>query len=149
MDLPITGTCQCGHVHYEVSEEPIVTVACHCRECQKLSASAFSLTMVIRAESFRLLSGELTAFERPTDAGGTAVCHFCPGCGNRVYHENPAVPGFFRLKPGGLDDTSQIVPQAHLWASRAQPWFEFPEGVPRFETQPDLREFLAQQSRPG
>ncbi|MDH4108642.1 MAG: GFA family protein [Gammaproteobacteria bacterium] len=147
MRLPLTGNCQCGSVRYEVSKAPIVTVACHCRDCQKLSASAFSITMVIPADAFRLLSGELAAFERPTDSGGTAVCYFCPTCSNRVYHVDPGRPAYFRLKPGGLDDTSQIMPEAHVWTSRAQPWFTFPEGVPTYETQPDLQEFLAERAR--
>jgi hypothetical protein len=43
MDLPLTGSCQCGLIHYKVTEKPIVTVVCHCIDCQKLSASAFSL----------------------------------------------------------------------------------------------------------
>jgi hypothetical protein len=144
MKTPFTGTCQCGAVRYSVGMEPIITVACHCQDCQKLSASAFSLTMLITDDAFQLESGELQVFERPADKGGSALCYFCPTCGNRVFHENPQLPGLLRLKPGGLDDTSEIVPQAHVWTSRAQPWFEFPAGVPTFETQPDLREFLAQ-----
>jgi hypothetical protein len=147
MRIPFTGTCQCGQVRYAVNREPIVTVACHCRDCQKLSASAFSITMVIPRDAFKLVSGELAVFERPTDAGGVAACYFCSTCGNRVYHENPEKPELIRLKPGGLDDTSQIRPQAHVWTSRAQSWFTFPEGVPTFEGQPDLQAFLAQQAQ--
>lgn len=144
MDIPFTGTCQCGSVRYEVNKEPVVTVACHCRDCQKLSASAFSLTMIIAADSLSIVSGKLAAFERMADLGGSVRCYFCPTCGNRVYHESPQHTGFLRLKPGGLDDTSQITPQSHVWTSRAQPWFSFPDGVPVYETQPDLKEFLAQ-----
>ena len=144
MKAPLKGSCQCGDISYIVKSDPILTVACHCRDCQKLSASAFSLTMLIPAEAFALTSGTLQMFKRPADKGGSALCYFCPHCGNRVYHENPQLPGFYRLKPGGLDDTSGIVPQAHVWTSRAQPWFKFPTDVPTFDTQPDLREFLAQ-----
>jgi len=146
MKIPFTGTCQCGGVRYEVTQEPLVTVACHCRDCQKLSSSAFSITIVIAAESFRLLSGDLHAFERPTEAGGTAACYFCSTCGNRVYHVDPKRPAFYRLKPGGLDDTSQIAPEAHVWTSRAQPWFRFSDELPRYETQPDLQAFLAERA---
>lgn len=147
MKLPLKGTCQCGRVRYEVTQQPLVTAACHCRDCQKLSSSAFSITMVIRADAFRLLSGDLGAFERPTDAGGTTVCYFCPTCSNRVYHVDPQRPAFYRLKPGGLDDTSQIAPEAHLWTSRAQPWFRFADDLPRYDKQPDLQEFLAARAR--
>lgn len=143
METPITGTCQCGDVRYAVHHEPLVTAACHCQDCQKLSASAFSITMIIPEAAFELLSGELSVFERPADHGGKAICYFCPTCSNRVYHKNPIMPGFLRLKPGGLDDTSTIQPQVHVWTSRAQPWYQIPEGVPSYETQPDLQEFLA------
>lgn len=144
METPITGSCQCGEIRYVLKNEPLVTVACHCRDCQKLSASAFSLTMLITADSFELTSGKLKVFERPAELGGSALCYFCATCGNRVYHENPELAAIYRFKPGGLDDTSEILPQAHVWTSRAQPWFELPDGVPAFETQPDLKEFLAQ-----
>ena len=63
MELPITGTCQCRQVSYAISADPMITIACHCQDCQKLSASAFSLTIVIAADSFELKSGELKVFE--------------------------------------------------------------------------------------
>ena len=100
--------------------------------------------MLITEASFELTRGNLKVFERPAEHGGSALCYFCPTCGNRVYHRNPNLPGYYRLKPGGLDDTSRILPQAHVWTSRAQPWFEFPDGVPVYETQPDLKELLTQ-----
>ena len=145
MDVPFAGSCQCGSVRYEVTQQPFVTVACHCQDCQKLSSSAFSITMMLAADALKITSGDLSVFERPADMGGSAVCYFCPTCSNRVYHENPNMPGFVRLKPGGLDDTSQIQPAAHVWTSRAQAWFQFPEGMPTFETQPDIQAFLAQK----
>lgn len=137
MKLPASGSCQCGSVTYEVTDEPVATVACHCRDCQKLSASAFSLTMVLKRSGFRLLSGELNSWTRPTDSGGTAVCWFCPECGNRIYHEDPALPDIIRLKPGTLDDTSILEPQALVWSCRRQPWLDHYADLPSFETQPD------------
>jgi hypothetical protein len=98
--------------------------------------------MLIRQDIFWLIRAALKKFERPTASGGSALCYFGPKCGNRVYHVNPELPGIYRLKPGGLDDTSEIVPQAHVWISRAQAWYEFPPNMPTFETQPDIDVFL-------
>lgn len=147
MKIPATGACQCGNVRYRVTEPPLVTVACHCRDCQKLSTSAFSLTMVMRRSGFKLLSGEPKSWSRPTDSGGTAVCWFCPDCGNRIYHENPAMPDIVRLKPGTLDDTSVLAPQAHVWTNREQPWLERSEALPKIEEQPDVALALAALAR--
>lgn len=139
MKIPCTGTCQCGSIRYKISAPPIVTLVCHCIDCQKLSASAFSLTMAVHRGSFVLTSGKLKSWERPTAAGGTAVCYFCPDCGNRIFHENPEMPEILRFKPGTLDDTSCIRPDAHVWTKRAQPWVDIPADMPCYEAQPEVR----------
>jgi len=147
MKLPAKGMCQCGNVVYELTEEPLITVACHCTDCQKLSTSAFSITMVINRSGLNILSGELKSWERPTAAGGTAVCWFCPDCGNRIYHENPAMPDVIRLKPATLDDTSVIEPQAHVWTCREQPWLDHIADLPKIERQPDVAAVMAAIAR--
>lgn len=57
MSYPVNGTCQCGAVHYQVKKKPLKTVICHCTDCQKLSAGAFSMTMMLRRDDFELLRG--------------------------------------------------------------------------------------------
>jgi hypothetical protein len=143
MKLPASGSCQCGNVNYEVLDEPLVTVACHCKDCQKLSTSAFSVSMILNRSGFRILSGELKRWERPTDAGGVAVCWFCPNCGNRIFHENPEMPDVIRLKPGTLEDTDVLEPQAHVWTSREQQWLVRSADLPKFEQQPDVAAAMA------
>ncbi|WP_445260586.1 GFA family protein [Picosynechococcus sp. PCC 11901] len=34
------GQCRCGQVKFEVTSEPLITMACHCVGCQKITASA-------------------------------------------------------------------------------------------------------------
>jgi len=148
MNLPARGSCQCGNVTYQVTEEPLLTAACHCRDCQKLSTSAFSVSMMLRRSGFELLSGELKHWDRPTASGGIAVCWFCPGCGNRIYHENPAKMDIVRLKPGTLDDTSVLQPRVHVWTCREQPWLEHYADLPKVERQPDMASVLKQNESP-
>jgi hypothetical protein len=140
MTFPAAGSCQCGNITYQVVAAPLTTVACHCLDCQKLSTSSFSVSMILQHDSLEILSGELKRWERPTAAGGVAVCWFCPECGNRIYHENPDKPEFVRLKPGTLDDTSVLNPMAHVWTCREQPWHKNFHDLPRVEQQPDLAE---------
>ena len=132
----MTGGCQCGAIRYRIDADPIVTYACHCTECQKASGSAFGLSMIFLATAFELTSGELAVYERETDAGGRLRCSFCRGCGNRIHHRPPESP-FLSLKPGHLDDTSGLRPEAHIWVSSRPPWVEIPEDAPRHETQPE------------
>ena len=134
--MPVSGGCQCGAVRYTLALEHIVVYACHCRECQKQSASAFALSVPARIADLSI-SGPLSAYRRSTDSGAQTTCWFCSDCGTRIYHRSARSPEIVTLKGGTLDDTSKLTPAAHLWVSRKQAWLELPELAPVFETQPD------------
>ena len=42
-----TGGCQCGAVRYAIGGAPLALYVCHCRECQKQSASAFGISLEV------------------------------------------------------------------------------------------------------
>lgn len=134
---PISGSCQCGNVSYQLLSPPEMVLACHCRQCQKLSTSAFSITALIKPESV-VFDGELREWQRYGDNGNKNFAKFCPHCGNRIYHFNPDQPQILKLKPANLDDTSLIKPQLHIWVSEKQDWLTLPDNVPQCEGQPQL-----------
>lgn len=134
-EYPIKGSCQCGNVTYELLEPPQFVAACHCKECQKLSTSAFSITAVVNAESVKF-QGELKDWSRVADSGNISAAKFCPECGNRIYHYDPKDPDKLKLKPSNLSDTSIINPTIHVWVSEKQEWYQIPDGVKVFSKQP-------------
>jgi len=135
MKYPIEGSCQCGGVKYQLLSAPQMVLACHCKACQKLSTSAFSLTAVVDADQLEF-EGEMVEWRRAADSGNISAAKFCPTCGNRIYHYNPAAPDKIKLKPANLSDTSILEPDAHIWISEKQAWFSIPEGVKVYDGQP-------------
>ncbi|WP_342343029.1 GFA family protein [Shewanella salipaludis] len=135
IQYPIFGACQCGKVTYELLAPPTMVVACHCKECQKLSTSAFSITAMVEASNL-VFKGEMQFWSRPADSGNRSDAMFCPSCGNRIYHVNPDEPDKIKLKPSNLSDTRLIQPTAHVWLSEKQAWFQVPDGVMQFDKQP-------------
>jgi hypothetical protein len=125
------GSCQCGQVSYETTEPALISLICHCKDCQKLSASAYSTTLTYRAEAL-VVTGELKRWVRIAESGTLNAAYFCPECGNRIFHENPNDPALRRLKPGTLDSDPIPTPQIHVWVSRKQPWVEIPPDMPTF-----------------
>jgi hypothetical protein len=113
-------------VRYRLEAEPNHLTVCHCRDCQRQSGSAFGLSLDVPPESFGLLSGELRTFEVTCASGRTKECAFCPRCGTRIYHRGA---WGMSVKAGTLDDTSRLVPDAHFWTVRKQPWVVIPDGV--------------------
>lgn len=137
MTYPLHGSCQCGQVTYRLHKAPTLVLACHCKECQKLSTSPFSVTAMVAAESIEF-SGELKEWSRMAESGNRNHAKFCPDCGNRVYHYNPDDPSVIKLKlkPVGLTDETILTPTAHIWVSEKQAWYQLPDNVDIFEKQP-------------
>lgn len=135
IQYPIQGSCQCGEITYELLEPPLMIAACHCKECQKLSTSAFSITAVVNTDSVKF-RGSMSDWSRVADSGNVSGAKFCPSCGNRIYHYNPSEPDKLKLKPSNLSDTRIINPTVHVWVSEKQDWFQIPGGVKVFEKQP-------------
>ena len=137
MKSPIIGSCQCGQVTFTVSKAPVTVFACHCRECQKLSGSPFSVTAVLASDAISF-QGELSQWCRSSDSGNQNCAKFCPDCGNRVYHFNPDDMSTIKLKlkPVELDDDALFEPLAHVWVSEKLNWYSIPEGVKVFDKGP-------------
>src|ERR1700731_4766556 len=110
-DMPThyTGGCQCGSVRYVLTGEPIRVGACHCRECQRQSGSAFGMFMPVKKDSLTV-TGPTKQVTRKADSGNEVSGVFCPECGVRIYHVLKSVQDVFSLKPGIFDDTSWLSP---------------------------------------
>jgi len=128
VQYPIKGACQCGGVTYELLAAPSLVAACHCKECQKLSTSAFSITAMVGADPLSI-EGAMEEWQRLADSGNVSAAKFCPTCGNRIYHYNPADPQKLKLKVSNLEDTRLIQPTVDIWVGEKWDWFRIPEGV--------------------
>ncbi|WP_394829137.1 GFA family protein [Pendulispora albinea] len=142
-----TGGCQCGQIRYAITGEALALYVCHCLECQKQSASAFSVSLQVQSAGFRLTQGEPKEWTRDTDSGNRLVCAFCPNCGSRLFHRPAAADGealvgnawpgdTMTVKAGSLDEPVDLRPATHIWVSRKLPGVEIPEGAAQFPEEP-------------
>lgn len=113
-----TGGCQCGEVRYELTGEPVDLYVCHCLECRGQSASAFGISVIVRPPDLKLLSGEPSVWTRAATIRGTMDCFFCPRCGSRLWHGNPARDAVISVKGGSLDTPPDLTGARHIWVSR-------------------------------
>jgi hypothetical protein len=126
---PHHGGCLCGSVRYSYNAAPLATVACHCRDCQKLTGATNLLTIYAERAAFRLEKGELARYRKRADSGREADYVRCANCSTRVWHEPLNAPQYVFIAAGTLDDPSWVVPAAHIWTSRAAPSARIPKGV--------------------
>jgi hypothetical protein len=137
MKLPQAGGCQCGAIRYEITQEPQLVYTCHCKECQRLTGSAFSMGIVVPEGAFRLSGIEPRQLQRVADSGRVNTRLVCPDCGSGVC--GPPREGMVRARAGTLDDTSWLRPTRHIWTRSKQPWVIFAEGDEVFDRQPSAR----------
>lgn len=132
----VKGGCQCGVIRYAINGPLPAAYACHCGECKKQSASAFSMSIPIRFDRLTF-SGDPQVYETRAFSGGRKLAFYCGVCGTRLWHRSSEGSEWATLKVGTLDESASISPRGHLWISKKQPWIVIPAGVPAFDTQPE------------
>ena len=130
----MTGRCQCGAVRYRHSGTPVGTYVCHCRECQKQSASAFGISVEMAAVGLVVTQGRPKFWSRDTDSGRKLRCAFCPDCGSRLWHESDA--GWITLKGGSLDTPPDLSAAIHIWTKRKLPGVVIPPDARQYPGEP-------------
>ena len=118
VSLPVEGACMCGQVRMKISAPPIITMACHCTGCQKLSASAFSLTAMIPNASFEVTKGEpvIGALH------GASRYFYCPNCLNWLFTRPAGMDAFVNVRPTMFDVPAWSTPFIETCASEKLPW---------------------------
>lgn len=116
----LTGGCECGQIRYE-SGEPIAVWLCHCRDCQRLSSSAYSYSMAVPRPSFKMTGrGRPAAYRLDEDRQIDSL--FCDRCGTWIYTETPLAPDAYMIRVSTLDDHKDMKPVCQVWTSSALPW---------------------------
>lgn len=134
---PYQGACLCGAVDIRVSARPLLTLACHCRACQKFTASAFSLTTMFPAESFhctgQVIKGGLH--------GATRAHYFCASCLNFVYSRIGGAEHRVNLRTSVLNTAAQFAPFIEVMTEEKMPWANIPV-VHSFARYPETADHL-------
>jgi hypothetical protein len=116
--LPREGGCRCGQVRFRINAAPIITGACHCTGCQRMSSSAYSLSAAIPAERFEIMQGE------PVVGGlhGATKHYFCPHCMSWMFTRPEGFDWFVNIRSTMLDDTSWLAPFMETWRAEGFAW---------------------------
>jgi hypothetical protein len=119
MKLPLNGGCRCDSVRIRVSGPPVMTAACHCSGCQRMSSSAFSLTAMCQVFEFSVTKGEpaLGGLHRPE------LRHFfCAHCMTWMFSRPVQLPQIVNVRPSMFDDHAWFAPFIETYAKAKLPW---------------------------
>lgn len=101
-----------------VTLPPIITMACHCSGCQRMSASAFSLSILVPSSGFEVVEGE------PVIGGlhGATRHHHCPHCMSWLFTRPEGLDEMVNVRATMLDDHLWVAPHVETCVSEGFSW---------------------------
>lgn len=148
--LPWDGGCRCGRVRLRVTLPPLVSMACHCSGCQRMSSSAFSVSLAVPTPGFQIIEGTTVV----GGLHGASKHMFCGHCMTWMYTHPEGMDAFVNLRPTMLDDPSWYAPFIETYTQEKLPWATTP-AVHSYGTVPPmtafevlLSEYAAKGARP-
>ena len=134
--MNLEGGCSCGAIRYRLTNTPLIVHACHCRDCQRVTGSAFVINIWIEK---RFVEATGATPKSITLKGGTGKDHeafFCANCGTYVWSRYGVAPDADALfvRAGTLDDPAAVKPDVHLFTRSKLSWVKLPEDALAFET---------------
>jgi hypothetical protein len=113
------GGCRCEAIRIRATQPPVMTMACHCRGCQRMSSSAYSLSALFLSVGFEVTKGE------PVLGGlrGSDAQHFfCLSCMTWMFTRPVPMPELVNVRPTMFDDPTWFAPYIETYAKNRLPW---------------------------
>ncbi len=116
------GSCRCGQVRLKVRGRPMLTMACHCTGCQKMTASAFSLSALYPQEAV-----EVSGLEPVLGGLHGELHHYCcPYCMSWLFTRAEVMGPCTNLRATMLDDAHDFRPFVETYTSEMLSWAKTP-----------------------
>lgn len=127
-DKVIEGGCVCGAVRYRVAGALAGVIACHCRQCRRMSGHYYAATAASQ-EAFELLETSGLAWY---GSSATSRRGFCRVCGSSLFFDHgPGEP--IGIAAGSLDDEKDLKLAAHIYVDEAGGYYRIPEDAEQFD----------------
>jgi hypothetical protein len=128
----LEGSCQCGAVRFEVTEDFSAVRICHCTTCKKLSGGAGTTNGRARTDTIRVVAGEDLIRTYQPDEGSTKS--FCAQCGSNLFGGGWPESEYSSVRISAIDSPFDRKPEAHTYVRSVAPWEILQDdGLERFD----------------
>jgi hypothetical protein len=146
--MTLEGGCACRSIRYRLTAPPLIVHACHCRDCQRVTGSAFVINIWIERKFVEAGHAVPKSFRLTAGSGKHHDVFFCDRCGTYVWSRYHIAPGdALFVRAGTLDDPTAVRPDVHIFTRSKLPWMDLPQGVPAFESIYKIEEFWSAESK--
>ena len=141
----LTGRCICGQVKYRITEKPLFTQACHCKDCKIITGSSYVINTSV-LDNTLIIEGEVASTELKAGSGATSNAYFCTKCGTYIYTDYATAVGRSTVRTKTLDNSENFPPEAHIFTKDKDPWLKLTDDANCFEKMYDLKNTWPKES---
>ena len=128
----LRGSCLCGAVQFELTEDPGRLAFCHCTTCKKISGGAGTANVGVRSAAIRILQGSEVL--RTFQPGEGSAKTFCSVCGANLFGGGWPKSERASVRVPGLEGRFEPESGAHIFVRSVASWETLPDdGLERFE----------------
>jgi hypothetical protein len=130
-DKPLTGSCLCGGVRFEIRGPFLRASHCHCSRCRKHSGAGASTQGRVLPGQLRVVTGKdlVRTFKAAPDA---AVKAFCTVCGSSLFGGGYPGGPEIAVRFGALDGDPGMRPQFRMWVDSMASWDAITDDLPQY-----------------
>jgi hypothetical protein len=133
--MDLEGGCACGNIRYKLTASPLIVHACHCRDCQRITGSAFVINIWIEKRFVEAGPGAPKSFRLAGGSGQKHDVFFCENCGTYLWSYYEGAPGdALFVRAGTLDKPEAVQPDVHIFTRSKLPWLNLPKDALAFKT---------------
>lgn len=110
------GGCLCGSVRFEIHDNLLDIINCHCSKCRRFHGHVGAYTATERKNLVLLKSETLQWFYSATDEPRNVHRGFCSRCGSSLFWDPRGKPRIF-IAAGALDAPTGLETSGHVWVS--------------------------------
>jgi hypothetical protein len=142
----LKGGCMCGEVRYKITEQPLFTQACHCKNCKVLTGSSYIVNTSV-LENTLIVEGKISSsVELKAGSGAAYRVYFCGKCGAYIYADYDSAIGRLTLRVKTLDNPDEFPPQVHIFVKDKDPWLNLTDDAICFEKMYDPKTTWPEES---
>ncbi len=125
----LRGKCLCGAVQYEVADDFVYALNCHCSNCRRATGAAFKPFAGIERMKLTVTAGGDRLLIHGSQTNHDA---HCARCGSMLY-SLVRDAAWVHVTLGTLIDSPSIRPSAHIFVGSKAAWFTITDKLPQYE----------------
>jgi hypothetical protein len=132
LQTPVTGSCLCGAIKYQVDKIEADMAHCHCSMCRKFHGAAYSTFGEALRDNFHWLQGEALLMSYTADNG--SVRQFCKKCGSSMtFLASLKSTQVLEFSLGTMDQDIDQFPDAHVYVENKANWSDINDSLLHYQ----------------